>query len=746
MSDEATLIDPSGIPHFIGDLSTLDTDVMLLTANAAQFRASGADVHTTFQELSAFYRAPEAHELFSSTQPVKSKADAFADALEKVTSALSEYASTVKPLVERLESLKAEATTFVNSVSGDDDWRTDHGKVETNNRLWREVNHTVAAFQAAERTCHNKITALVGGTTLTVDDGSHRKNTYGYRAEDLDHAAETPWGAPAEQEYEGWDWVTHQAGQLWDGFWTDGVMGTIHGLGTLVGADGWDAAGEAWKNLAKLGTASALTSATLGTWWLVPDDKLPSWLRDSRTVYKQTVKGLVAWDTWKTNPSRAAGAVGFNVLGLLGTDGVGAAASGTGKTAAVARALSVAGKVGRAVDPLTYVGKAGKFAFVKVSDAFTRLRNVNPTAPLDAAAIGGRYTPSDHPIPPAERPASLPEHAAEYIDDAGERVYLDTKTGDVLNADGTLRQHVGEAPHELSAKDHAELNSADRADRSEEPVGSGARAEHVQGGGSGDRLTSGAGGTAHEHGPGPSAGHEPPSHHAEGRPSELGPGSHEDSGGTGHGDQTAGHGHENPADSRDHTPGGTDSPGSSPGDAGAGTGPHAPRANEPLPEMTPEERAAHWDHLDRVEQRNLEDFDALKHDPDHGNKVRDSSEDEARVGLDLREQGRLPHDIQRPSEAALGEFYSPSTGRYYDIKGVHSDWPPFNDVRDKSQPFSGAYNPANNERWVKKLRGQIVKKKRIVILDVRNANQAAIDDIKSIVEKNGWEDNVIWYP
>ncbi|GAA0924498.1 hypothetical protein [Streptomyces thermoalcalitolerans] len=657
---------------------------------------------------------------------MKSKSDAFADDLEKVASALSEYASTVKPLVERLESLKTEATAFVNSVSGDDDWRKDHDKVETNNRLWREVNHTVAAFQAAERTCHNKITALIGGTTLTVDDGSHGKNMYGYRADDLDRAAKTPWGAPVEQEYEGWDWVTHQAGQLWDGFWTDGVMGTIHGLGTLVGADGWDAAGEAWKNLAKLGTASALTSATLGTWWLVPDDKLPSWLRDSRTVCKQTVKGFVAWDTWKTNPSRAAGAVGFNVLGLLGADGVGAAASGTGRTATAARALSAASKVGRAVDPLTYVGKAGKFTFVKVSDAFTRLKNVNPTAPLDAAVTGGRYTPSDHPVPPLERPASIPEHAVEYIDNAGKRVYLDTKTGDILNADGTVRQHAGEAPYELSAKDHAELNSASHTDRSEELVESGARAEH-------------------EHGVGPSAGHEPPSHRAEGRPSDLGPGGHEGSGGTGHGDQ-AGHGHENPTGRSDHTPGDTDSPGSSPEAAGTGTEPHAPRANEPLPEMTPEERAAHWGHLEEVEQRNAEDFDSLQRDPDKNGGITPSSQDEARVGLDLREQGRLPHDIQRPSQYGNGEFYSPSTGRYYDIKGVHSDWPPFNNVRDKSQPFRGAYDPANNGTWVKKLRQQIVDKNRIVILDVRNANQAAIDDIKSIVERNGWTDDVIWYP
>lgn len=203
MSDGATLIDPSGIPHFIGDLSTLDTDVMLLTANAAQFRASGADVHTTFQNLSAVYRTPDAADLLSSTQPVKAKADGFADDLEKVASALSDYSAEVQPLVERLATLKTDATAFVQSLSGDDDWRKDQDKVDRNNELWRDVNHTVAAFQAAERTCHNKITALVGGSKITADDGSHGDHMYGYRADDLDHAPNTPWGAPAEREYEG---------------------------------------------------------------------------------------------------------------------------------------------------------------------------------------------------------------------------------------------------------------------------------------------------------------------------------------------------------------------------------------------------------------------------------------------------------------------------------------------------------------------------------------------------------------
>lgn len=984
VGDEAKMIDPSGIPHFIGDLGTLDTDVMLLTANAGQFRASGSNLHTTFQQLSAFYSAPEADQLFSTTLPVQQKSDAFADGLEKVAGALSDYSLEIAPLVQKLESLRAEATAFVNSVSADDDWRKDQDKIDRNDGLWRDVNHTIAAFQAAERRAYDKIMALIGGTPLITDDGSHAKNMYGYTAADLDQAQETPWGAPAEREYEGWEWLVHQGKQVWDGIWYDGVVATVHGLGTLVGWDGWDAAGEAWTNLAKLGTAGALTSATMGAWWLVPDKDLPSWLRDSRTVYKQTVKGFLAWDQWKTNPARAAGGFGFNVLTILGTEGAGAAASGTGKAGAAARVASAAGKVGRVIDPMTYVGKAGKFAFVKVGDTFSTLKNLHSGAYLDMANLGERYAPAEHPLPLGERPVSVPDSAIEYVDAKGNPVYL-TKDGHVLNADGSTRQHVTQAKTELSAGDRTTLDSTPHTPTT------GARVPEVVAVHGGDNLpdaaahppagaaphlpNGGTDGLTH----GPSASHEPPGTH--GRSTSQAGSEHAPYGSLGHdttpaGDHnTTGHGVPGAGGEGGRIPpsGGHDLPGSAapepprgnlpdgswegenglhlPRDANAaadhfirqsteaeprvtealqaavgrvehgrlngleyrlkgedslkrkvatalledpeltperalasirdslrytveiptrdyshgvqqavdelrargfenvtfkntwdgsgykginstwrdpstgqtfevqfhtpesfaakmdthilyekgrlpgisreefdaiqaaqnelfdrvpvphGTdsirldhdlhsaGPaHTPdvhlgrhgdesvHGNGPPPELTPEQRAAHDAHLHDLAQQHRDDFDQLKQDPDHKGKVKPAEMDEARVALDLRENGKVPADIQRPPAANQGDLYSPSNGEFYDIKGVHSDWPPLNNVRDKSLPFKGAYDPANNQKWVSKLEDQIVVKGRIVILDMRNANQAAIDDVKSIVEQHGWSDRVVWYP
>ncbi|MFJ8314080.1 hypothetical protein ACIQ9Q_41380, partial [Streptomyces sp. NPDC094438] len=295
------------------------------------------------------------------------------------------------------------------------------------------------------------------------------------------------------------------------------------------------------------------------------------------------------------------------------------------------------------------------------------------------------------------------------------------------------------------------------------------------------------GGTAHDLGHGPSSGHEPPSGHNSGTsasghgtdaghptggglgsgagshtPSGEG-GSHTPSGGGGHGDTPgAGAGsHSENAHGGDRAHGsdaGGDLHASDSADHGSGNGGHGQaekhtsgeRANEPIPELTVEERAGHWGHLEEVEKRAPELFDHLKHDPDHRSKITEDSMDEARVGLDLREQGRLPADIRRPDVADKGEFYSETTGKYYDIKGIHSFWPPFNNVRNPAllaRPFPGAYNPARHaQTWVETFTEQIDDMHRVVIVDVRNADQAAIDSIKGIIESHGWGDHVIWYP
>lgn len=364
-----------GIPVFTGNLPTLDVKVTELTSAGETIATTVGDVHSSFGGLQAFYKAPEADQLFATTKPVVDSGLTLQSDLKTIAGALSTYSDTVHPLKEKLEEIKRDAGAFLVKVNADDKWREDGDLVEENNHRRDEIAETLAAFQEAEVACYNKIVALVCLLPLKTSDGSDSKNQYGYDAETLKHAEGLPWGDPLVESTPGWQ-VWEHAWDFTKGFFVDGVWGTIKGLGTLVGVDGWEAAGQAWKGLAQLGTGLVVTIAAGPAYWTAKDEDLPSWLRDSRTAMKETGKALVAWDQWGENPSRAAGAVTFNVVTTIFTGGTGGAVAGGGKAALAAKALSAAGKVGRFVDPMTYVFKGAGFGLTKVGDAMTGLKGL----------------------------------------------------------------------------------------------------------------------------------------------------------------------------------------------------------------------------------------------------------------------------------------------------------------------------------------------------------------------------------
>ncbi|TXS35977.1 hypothetical protein [Streptomyces sp. OR43] len=403
-------VSPSGIPVFTGNLALLDTSVTALTKAAGSIATSAGDVHSSFGGLQAFYKAPEADQLFATTKPVADRGTSLKSDLATITAALSTYSNDAHPLVEKLKQLKLDADAFLVQIRDDDKWREDGDLVDENNGRHAEIIETWTAFQAVERACHDKIVALVGGPALKIDDGSGKKGTYGYDAETLKHAEGLPWGDPVE-ESKPW-WHVHE--HAWDfvkGFFVDGVWGTIKGLGTLVGTDGWDSAKQAWSGLGKLATGLAITASPLGVaYWMTPEDQLPSYLRDSRTAMKETGKALLAWDQWGENPSRAAGAVTFNVITTVFTGGAGGAASGAGKAALAAKALSTAGKVGRFVDPMTYVFKGAGMGLTKIGDVMAGFKGLGSTQ--IPALPEGTITLPDGGFKLADGTLHLPEGSA----------------------------------------------------------------------------------------------------------------------------------------------------------------------------------------------------------------------------------------------------------------------------------------------------------------------------------------------
>ncbi|MFG3495850.1 hypothetical protein [Streptomyces sp. NPDC047928] len=406
-------VDPAEIPVFTGDLETLDTKVKALSGQGAKIVTAAGDVHTTFGGLRAFYQAPEAEQLFATTQPVKDKALVVSSDMCVIAGALGTYANDVRPLVERLKELKREAEAFRTKVADDDKWREDGDLIDENLERRNKIAEVWSAFQEAERAAHAKIVALVGGDPLKVNDGSNQEGMYGYDAEALKQSKSLPWGE-AVQESTPWWQVWEHAWDFGKGVIVDGVWGTIKGLGTLVGFEGWDAMKQAWTGLAKLATGLAITAipGVGAAYWMMPEDKLPSWLRDSRTAVKETGKALLAWDQWGENPARAAGAVTFNVLTTVFTGGAGGAAAGAGKAGAVAKALSFAGKTGRAIDPATYLFQGAGASVSKIGDVMAGLKGMGdiklPDIPVGTIELpqgalklpdGTLHLPDGAPVP-----------------------------------------------------------------------------------------------------------------------------------------------------------------------------------------------------------------------------------------------------------------------------------------------------------------------------------------------------------
>jgi uncharacterized protein YukE len=387
------VIKPESIPLFTGDLAQLEQHTDALRDEADGIRQAGGEAHRQFQGLSAFYQAPEAEDLFASTTPVRDAADRFGDKVATVADALQTYAAEVAPIAKRLEQLQSQATTFVAGLktSGggfDENWTDDADKVSEHQALMHDVAVAQAAFTAAEIACHNKITALVGGTQYVMNTGAKQftprgAELYGYSAEVLEQAKELPWGTPVTQSHDWWDpddLGYYAKSFFWDGIIVDNVWGTVDGLATLIGFHGSDSAGQAWEGLAR-----AVVGAE--TYLMESGGQKPTgvfasdFAQESKGYAKEFAKGFVAWDMWEENPSRAAATVVFNGL-TLGAGPLKVASAG--KAGAAAKVATTVAKVGDAIDPINAAVKVTGHAVPRIAEVAANLRGVNDIPDLTA--------------------------------------------------------------------------------------------------------------------------------------------------------------------------------------------------------------------------------------------------------------------------------------------------------------------------------------------------------------------------
>ncbi|NJP52644.1 hypothetical protein HCJ93_21910 [Streptomyces sp. SBST2-5] len=483
------MIKPEAIPQFTGDLSQLDQHTDALMTEADGIRQAGGEAHRQFQGLAAFYKAPEAEQLFASTKPASDAADAFADKVDKVADALRTYATEVAPIIKKLKQLQVDAATFVAGLKSengefDENWNKDEAKVEEHQALLHEVNAAQAEFTAAEIACANKISALVGGTQYRMITGDRQikwfhEKFYGYSAEVLDQAEELPWGTPVTERHDWWDPEDlgyYAKSFVWDGFIVDGVWGTVEGIGTLVGFDGSHQAKQAWEGIfrALIGTEVYLMEAggqkpsgVLGT----------KYAQESKLYAKEFGKSLVAWDMWEENPARATGTVVFNLL-TLGVGPLKAASASRAGTAA--RAAAAAAKVGEVIDPIGAAFKVTGAAVPRIAQVTQSLRGMNT-------------------IPEVRTPTSV----LQFTDDTGRSVLVIENGEFVVMKDGKV---VTDAPvRERSVTLQEEpLGRTPVRDEELVPVGAASRTTEataragVDGGPSGEGDSTAAGGSRSE--------------------------------------------------------------------------------------------------------------------------------------------------------------------------------------------------------------------------------------------------------
>jgi hypothetical protein len=189
-------IDPEAIPAPDLQVGWLLNAASWLRSDADRVRLAGVDIRAGWQGLGAVYHAPEAGQLLSVMEPVRTLTGFFADEVESAAAALERFAQVAGPLASQLQALRADAQAFRWRLSSVDHWDRDEDLVAENNGYLRRVNSGVVAFEAAERDCANAIEALISSRRFHAG-GDPKSDRDAYGVESIPDISATPWGAPA---------------------------------------------------------------------------------------------------------------------------------------------------------------------------------------------------------------------------------------------------------------------------------------------------------------------------------------------------------------------------------------------------------------------------------------------------------------------------------------------------------------------------------------------------------------------
>ncbi|MFT4470961.1 hypothetical protein ACMX2H_13730 [Arthrobacter sulfonylureivorans] len=310
-------------------------------------------IESDWSGLEAVYKSPEAPQVYVAVKPVKTTAEEIKADTAAIKSAIETFADWADTFKARYDALVVRWHGVRSRIASEgDDWRKEEDLVNDDNQLLKDANALAAEHMAAERACHNAITALYGGITLveTTQDGPGTgQQAYGYSAEQLDSATgegHIPWGKPTEWDKpwyrDAWDGVVSFGKGVWSG-----ITGTVTGLWNMVNFTDGETFAATWKGIGQIALNVAIVSSPVTA---VVAEKIggPGTVKKAGEELLAVGKAAIHWDDWQRDPAYAAGATAFDLSAILLTAGGGAAAKVGGvanKVTAVSRAGGMASKV-----------------------------------------------------------------------------------------------------------------------------------------------------------------------------------------------------------------------------------------------------------------------------------------------------------------------------------------------------------------------------------------------------------------
>lgn len=394
------LIDPDAIPGANIKPEQVDAAGTAFATAGTDVQTRGSEVKTAWAGLGGSYTTPDSAELLAVMDGVETDTAALAGTMQKVSTAISDYATVVAPIARRLVELKAEAETFVaKALQGKTvgPWDPEHPAnqgpvglvqhfgeilddvhlrwdeytpyVDENNELLTKVAEQETKLSQASTDCVNAINGL--RTDMCIAEVQAVDYTAAVKANEP-----MPWGSTGRGDQSCQESFNSGVG--------DAAVGTVEGLGGLIGynsqtgewGDGeW--AGQSWLGFAEsLGALALMGSPPLILAATLPPGVLPDVVRETAqgiTAKQQAiVEGFVGSpEDWRDDPAHAAGGAAFNI-GTLFIPGAGEIGAGAKVAAVGSRVAAMAADGSRLAAFGSKIAAAGT-TMVRVGDALSAI-------------------------------------------------------------------------------------------------------------------------------------------------------------------------------------------------------------------------------------------------------------------------------------------------------------------------------------------------------------------------------------